>query len=125
MPTQFLAAADREFTRIVRSRESIYAPVLMASEFISTVRRLERLRRLTRGEADDRMAFFRRIPIEYQWDDAWLDRALDIAREIGASRIYDSIYLACAEAFDATLYTCDEAFADSFRSPHPNIRLVA
>jgi len=51
-------------------------------------------------------------------------RALEIARSIGASRIYDSLYLACAEAYGFTLYTCDESFARAFDGSPNGLTLV-
>jgi predicted nucleic acid-binding protein len=79
---------------------------------------------LADGELEELLAAVADFSIEYQWDDAWLDRALEIARSIGASRIYDSLYLACAEANNATLYTCDASFVQAFGTAPSNIRLV-
>lgn len=122
--TQLLPAARTMLHNVLESNEEVFAPSFLRIEFLSGLRRLERRGSLGLGELEEMLAVVADFPINYRWDDVWLDRALAIAREIGASRIYDSLYLACAEAFEATLYTCDGAFAGSFRAPHPNIHLA-
>ena len=56
-------------------------------------------------------AAFRSLPIDYAWDPQWAERAIEISRLAGISKIYDSIYLACPEAYDVPLVTCDARFA--------------
>lgn len=89
----------------------MFAPVHLQVEFSAAVRSLERRGQISRAEGDEVFELFLAIFIEYLWDDTWVRRAIEIARAIGASRTYDSLYLACAEAQGATLYTCDAAFA--------------
>lgn len=95
----------------LNSDERIVAPYHLQIEFSGALRHLERRRLMPLGEGDHTFRTFESLPINYNWDDAWVRRAIDIARAIGASRTYDSLYLACAESLDATLYTCDAAFA--------------
>jgi predicted nucleic acid-binding protein len=110
--------------RVVATREPLLAPILLQIEVVSGLRRLERLGSLRDGELGTIMAVVQNLSIEYHWDDAWLARALEVARATGASRIYDSLYFACAESIGATLYTCDAAFVRGFRDPPSNIVLV-
>lgn len=100
------------------------APYTLQAEFLSTIRGLERRARLSRGQAESIISDFWALPIRYDWDSAWVPRALEIARAIGASRIYDSLYLACAESYGFTLYTCDESFARAFGVQPPGLTLV-
>ncbi|MFN0148367.1 MAG: hypothetical protein ACKVT1_17845 [Dehalococcoidia bacterium] len=51
---------------------------------------------------------------------------LEIAEAAGLSKIYDAIYLACAEGFGFELVTCDARFATAVRRVSPaTIRLIA
>jgi predicted nucleic acid-binding protein len=109
--TQRLQAAADRLDDWLDSGELIVAPYHLQIEFSATLRSLERRRLMTQEEADATFHTLESLPIEYNWDDAWVRRAIQIARSIGASRTYDSLYLACAESHGARLYTCDAAFA--------------
>ncbi len=124
MPTQIVPAARLTLARLTEAASLIVAPYVLQGEFVSTVRGLERRGRFARGVADRIIDDFWSLPIRYDWDPAWVPRALEIARSIGASRIYDSIYLACAESYGFTLYTCDESFARAFDNPPEGLDLV-
>lgn len=87
------------------------APYHLQIEFSASLSGLERRGRISRRAADVAFSTFEALPITYNWDEAWVRQAIELARAIGASRTYDSLYLACAEASGATLYTCDAAFA--------------
>lgn len=100
------------------------APYLLQGEFVSTVRSLERRGLMSPERSREALEAFWALPIRYDWDSAWVPRALEIARSIGASRIYDSLYLACAESYGFTLYTCDESFARAFGVRLPGLTLV-
>ena len=104
--------------------EEIVAPYHLQIEFSATLRSLERRGLTPLDEGDRTFRAFESLPITYNWDDAWVRRAIDIARAIGASRTYDSLYLACAESLDATLYTCDGAFARAASRTSPVIVFV-
>jgi predicted nucleic acid-binding protein len=124
VPTQFVLGAKIQLDHLTESRALIVAPYLLQSEFISTVRSLERRGRLDPVLANRIIDDFWALPIRYDWDSAWVTSALQIARSIGASRIYDSIYLACAESYGFTLYTCDESFVRAFDALPPSVNLI-
>jgi predicted nucleic acid-binding protein len=119
-----LDAAANQLATLVADAEDLIAPTLLQVEFGSTLRRLERLGKFTRTEADEVWRAFRDLPIVYRWDDAWVERAFEIARSIGASRIYDSLYLACAESASGALYTCDASFVRAFGVTSHHVHLV-
>ena len=88
---------------------------MLMVEYASTLRRLESRGLLTGSERREEWAGFNRLPIELVWHPGWVDRALEIAETAGLSKIYDAIYLACAEAFGFELVTCDARFARAAR----------
>lgn len=101
------------------------APYLLQSEFASATLSLERRGQLLRQERLEAWATFRSLEIEYRWDDAWVDRAIEIADGAGQSRVYDSLYLACAEAYGFDLLTCDASFVRALGPNPPGVvRLV-
>lgn len=123
--TQLLVPAKELLAQLRSDAGAMVAPVLLQAEFVSSVRKLERRGQLSRDTAEYALRDFHALPIRYYWDDDWVPRALEIARSIGASRIYDSIYLACAESYGFVLYTCDASFVRAFRTPPPVLQLVA
>jgi predicted nucleic acid-binding protein len=122
--TQLLPHAVDILDEWLGSEGQIVAPYHLQIEFSAALRSLERRRLITFEECDRTYRAFEALPITYNWDDAWVRRAIDIARAIGASRTYDSLYLACAESVGATLYTCDGAFARAVERVSPTVVLV-
>jgi predicted nucleic acid-binding protein len=115
-------AAD-ELALLIRTDADIIAPYLLQSEFASGIRGLEARNRIDEWERQRSWFTFRRLDIDYRWDDSWVERALEIAAEAGLSKVYDSIYLACAEAYGFELLTCDVRYARA--THHPLLRLLA
>lgn len=120
-----MPAARERLEQLRTERVILVAPYTLQGEFVSSVRSLERRNRIEQDVADRVMTEFWALPIRFRWDDAWVPRALEIARSIGASRVYDSIYLACAESYGFTLYTCDDSFARAFDVRPHALRLVS
>lgn len=112
--TQQRPSAAAMLRAFAQAEEPLFAPNVVQGEFVSVVRRLERRGELTRLESDITVRSFRRVGLVPAWDDRWVERALEISRAIDASTIYDSLYLACAEALDCQFYTCDAAFCRAF-----------
>ncbi|HKS90448.1 MAG TPA: type II toxin-antitoxin system VapC family toxin [Tepidiformaceae bacterium] len=123
--SQFLPGAKAVLDQLQTAEASMAAPYLLQAEFVSTVRSLERRGIMSAEHGRDAITTFWGLPIRYDWDPAWVPRALEIARSIGASRVYDSIYLACAESYGFTLYTCDDSFARAFDVRPHALRLVS
>ena len=125
--TRRLDSASGRLAQLLRESEELpNAPHFLQAEFASALRRLE-----ARGAADprdimDAWSALRALPIDYSWDRQWVERAIEISRLAGTSKVYDSIYLACAEAYDVPLVTCDARFAAALpASLRSRLELVA
>lgn len=55
------------------------------------------------------------MALEYVESAAWVRRALETARRYRQPRIFDAIYLACAEDLDAELWTCQQPLRSVLR----------
>ncbi|MBI2767630.1 MAG: type II toxin-antitoxin system VapC family toxin [Chloroflexi bacterium] len=125
VPSQQLPAAQSVLSELVEGGHQFVSTNLLQSEFASNLRSLHR-----RGVIDTEARVslwraFRLLPIEHGWNDAWIERALEIAEAAGQSKIYDSLYLACAEAFGIELLTCDASFVRALGANPPSpVRLV-
>ena len=115
MPSQLLPEARELLRALLESRTRLVAPVLLEVEFASALQGLVVRGRLAREARAGLWRDFEALPIEYRWDPSWIRRALEIAEAAGLSKIYDAIYLACAEAFGFELLTCDARFARAAR----------
>ena len=99
--------------------EAVFAPTIIDAEFANALRGLVNRRRISPDEADLAWETFGSLPISTSWERAWAARAIAIARECGLGKIYDAIYLACAEDYDVPLVTADQSFV---RSLTPGLR---
>ena len=118
--------AVRALEELIDGPDILIAPYLLQIEYASTLRRLvsrgiisPRARRVPWGEFLD-------IEIDYRWDIRWVERASEMAEQAGLSKVYDCLYLACAEANRAELVTCDARFFRAVGALYPGmVRLVA
>jgi predicted nucleic acid-binding protein len=116
-PSQYLHGAEA----VVRGGAgSVWAPQLLTQEVTNSAWKLERRGLLTRDDVDSVLARFARLGIELVDSPGSPRRALAIARRFTQSRIFDAIYLACAEDLDAELWTCDRRFVASFGNHRPS-----
>jgi len=97
----------------------LLAPAVLRQEFTNAVWHLERRRVMIGSEADTALAEFERLPILFMNADSWVPRALAMARRYDQPRIFDAIYLACAEDLGVDLWTCDRRFVQSFGADRP------
>ncbi len=124
--SQFRSEAFAAVEELARSADPLVAPSLLPIEFASTLRQLEMRGSLLRPEAIEAWRLFRELRITFAFEISWVERASAIATAAGLSKIYDATYLACAEALDAELVTCDEKFAASLPAAlRSRVRLVA
>lgn len=117
IPSQSLEPAHDRFVALFAANEAVVAPTLLLVEFSSALLGLQRRQAIN---ADERMAIwdsFRDLPIDYRWQDAWADRAMEMAVDMGLGKVYDCLYLACAEAYRFDLLTCDVRFARAVGDP--------
>ncbi|MFN0095888.1 MAG: type II toxin-antitoxin system VapC family toxin [Dehalococcoidia bacterium] len=109
--TTHSAAAARLVSDV--SRGGFLAPTFLQLEFASVLRQGEARRSLSREQLELLLRGVQSLPIRYAWEPNWTERALEIARLASQSKIYDSLYVACAEAFDLPLLTCDGRFVNA------------
>ena len=79
---------------------------------------------ITAAERQQAWREFRELPVSFRWRALFADRALEIAVEARLTKVYDAIYLACADTFDVDLLTCDASFARSVAHRSTRVRLV-
>jgi predicted nucleic acid-binding protein len=82
----------------------IHAPHLANLEVIQTLRRYVRLRTISAQTAADAIENLLSLDLQYHSHEPLLWRAWELQENASA---YDGVYLALAEALDATLWTCD------------------
>jgi predicted nucleic acid-binding protein len=111
--------------RLVAEPGELVAPYLLQAEFASGLRRLESRGLLSTRAADQAWDALMESDIDYRWDTHWVERATAIARRAGLSKVYDSIYLACAETYGFDLYTSDARFCRALGANLPPfVRLI-
>jgi predicted nucleic acid-binding protein len=87
---------------------AIHAPHLIDVETISVLRRFARDGVIDDEEAASAIADLLALDLQRHSHEALLERAWALRKNISA---YDAVYVALAEALDATLVTCDKRLA--------------
>lgn len=95
---------SRVEARLFRDREAFHAPHLLDVEVVQALRRLVRTGDLTTGRAEDAVENLALLDIARHSHVGFLERVWQRRDDITA---YDAVYVALAEALDATLLTCD------------------
>jgi predicted nucleic acid-binding protein len=101
-------AARRMTELILADGASVHAPDLMSVEVLHVIRRLARNGAITAGRADAMRHDLADLPIHVYPARPLLARAWALRDNI---TVYDALYVALAEALDATLVTADHALA--------------
>jgi predicted nucleic acid-binding protein len=105
-------------------RVQLVEPAILFQEFANAAWLLQRRGLLLATEVDRRLAELEAMPLQVIDDPGWVARALAVARRFGQPRIFDAIYLACADDLGAELWTCDRRFVNSFGAARPaNLKL--
>lgn len=111
--------------RLISNRTDVISPYLLQIEFASSLRRLRYRGLISELARASAWAELMKIEIDYRWDVRWVERAMAMAELAGLSKAYDCLYLACAEANGAELYTCDGRFFRASEALYPGgIRLI-
>jgi predicted nucleic acid-binding protein len=95
----------------------LHAPHLLDVEVVSVLRRFVRDGSLDEEEAQAAIGDLLALDLERHSHEALLERAWDLRANVTT---YDAVYVALAEALDATLLTCDRRLA---RAPGAKTRI--
>ncbi|MBI2168007.1 MAG: type II toxin-antitoxin system VapC family toxin [Actinobacteria bacterium] len=116
----FEVVADMPLAESVRRRlasDDLAAPHLIDVETLTVIQREHRLGRLDDTAAAQAVADLRDWPGERYVHAPFLERAWELRANV---RAYDAMYVALAEALDATLVTLDRRLASA---PGPRCRI--
>ena len=94
--------------RLFRDEDELHAPHLLDVEVVQGLRRLVRTGEVASGRADEAMADLTDLDLIRHAHVDLLPRAWKLRDNISA---YDAIYVALAEAIEATIVTCDRPLA--------------
>ena len=99
----------------------LVCPEILRQEFANAAWKLERRGLLNPDDVD---GWLDRLGITFVEVPEYVRTALATARRFGQPRIFDAIYLACADDLGAELWTCDRRFVNSFGPERPpNLKL--
>ena len=101
---------ERFFRLAERGDASIVAPDLLLAEAGQVLHKKRRLGLLTGEEARALLEAILLLPIETMSHRRFVERASELA-ESGGTTVYDSLFLAVAENYDAVLFTADTKLA--------------
>jgi predicted nucleic acid-binding protein len=100
-----------EAERLLDGRDALFAPDFLLIEFGNIIWKKVRLGELARGDGDAVLAALRSGPVGLVDTSPLVARALHLAHEIDHP-LYHCLYLATAEAVEATVATADRRFFD-------------
>lgn len=100
---------------------NVHAPALCDVEVASALRGLLLARQIDYRRACDALADYQALPLTRHLHGPFLERVLNMRDNFSA---YDAVYVALAEALDASLVTCDAALAKAVGTHAPRIRLA-
>ena len=103
--------------RLFRDEDELHAPHLLDVEIVQGLRRLVRTGEVLPGRADEAIADLADLDLHRHSHVDLLARAWKLRDNISA---YDAMYLALAEAIEATVVTCDSPLA---RAPGHRARI--
>lgn len=98
------APGRRVAAHLSASDQTLHAPALVDVEVLHVLRRLTRSRALTPAEAETALTDLAALDLERHDHQPLLRRAWELRANVTA---YDAVYVALAEALDASLLTCD------------------
>jgi predicted nucleic acid-binding protein len=90
--------------RMFRDADELHAPHLIDVEVVQGLRRLVRMGEVSSGRADEAIADLADLDLHRHPHVDLLSRAWKLRDNVSA---YDAMYIALAEAIDATIVTCD------------------
>ena len=100
---------SREAERLLDGGDALFAPDLLLVECGNIIWKKVRLGELARSDGDVALGALRSGPIDFVGTKPLVERALQLAHDIDHP-LCDCLYLAAAEAVDATVVTADRRF---------------
>ena len=94
--------------RIFRDADELHAPHLVDVEVVQGLRRLVRMGEVSSGRADEAIVDLADLDLHRHSHVDLLGRAWKLRDNVSA---YDAMYVALAEALEATVVTCDRPLA--------------
>jgi predicted nucleic acid-binding protein len=104
--------------------DDFVAPHFFVAEVASVIRSRCRRSIITGAQAHQALCFLANLNVRLVWDWSLAERAFALAEELDQPTVYDSLYLALAEAEGCELWTADEQFARCAAPRYPFVRLV-
>ncbi len=101
---------------------ALVAPMLLAYEVTSVLRRLVYLRALTPDEGEDAFNLFSRLPIRFSQRKSVIPASWQLAKQFNRPRAYDTAYLAVAQMYGCDLWTADEKLYNAVGNKLPWIK---
>lgn len=103
--------------RLFRNNDELHAPHLVDVEVVQGLRRLVRMGEVSSGRADEAIVDLIDLDLHRHPHVDLLGRAWKLRDNVSA---YDAMYVALAEAIEATIVTCDRPLA---QAPGRRIRI--
>jgi predicted nucleic acid-binding protein len=110
------ALGARVEARLFRDEDELHAPHLVDVEVVQGLRRLVRAGEVSPGRADEAIADLTNLDLHRHPHVDLLGRAWKLRDSITA---YDAMYVALAEAMEATVVTCDSPLAKTLGQGAP------
>jgi predicted nucleic acid-binding protein len=110
----------QELEPLLESAGGLHAPAMVDAEVVSALRGIERSRALRTAHVEAALLDFGRLRLRRHPYRRLFIRAWELRRNF---TIYDALYVALAEVFDASLLTTDRRLAGAVRR-HTEVELV-
>jgi predicted nucleic acid-binding protein len=104
--------------------EEMIAPAFVAAEVATALLKKARRGEISDQHRDEALAIMARLDIRLSCDNALVQRAVEVARELDQHAVYDSLYLALAESQQCEFWTADARFARAAAARYPRVRLL-
>jgi predicted nucleic acid-binding protein len=115
-PDEQEEAATLLVTNILTAQTPLIAPSFSWAEIGSVLRKKIRSQLLTSEEATTLYQAYNDFSINYIDSQSIRERAWEIANQYNIPTLYDSVFLACAEASSATYWTADKILLKQLNS---------
>lgn len=106
------------------AEDELLAPHFCVAEVLSALRGKCRSREITPQEARIAANVLEGLDLKLVWRWGLAERALSLSDELEQATVYDSIYLAVAEAAGCEFWTADARFARAAAPRYPFVRLL-